>query len=173
MPTEQKINIVKNTTEKFKNSSGIYFTKYTGIDVKTITELRKSFRQNNVDYMVTKNTLTKLAAKEAGFEGLFDDILFGQVGIAYATEDPTAPAKVIKDFKKGNEELLEVLGLLFEGKFYPSEKYIEFANLPSKEESLTKMVMMFNQPITKLASTLNAPFGQLLGVLSSLKDTKE
>ena len=75
MPTEQKINIVKSTTEKFKNSTGVYFTKYTGIDVKTITELRKSFRQNHVDYLVTKNTLTKLAAKEAGFEGLFDDIL--------------------------------------------------------------------------------------------------
>tara|TARA_B100000029_G_scaffold512863_1_gene610697 strand:+ start:1431 stop:1952 length:522 start_codon:yes stop_codon:yes gene_type:complete len=173
MPTEQKINIVKSTTEKFKNSTGVYFTKYTGIDVKTITELRKSFRENHVDYLVTKNTLTKLAAKEAGFEGLFDDILSGQVAIAYATEDPTAPAKVIKDFKKENKELLEVLGLLFEGEFYPSEKYIEFANLPSKEESLTKMLMMFNQPITKLASTLNGSFGKLLGVLSSLRDTKE
>lgn len=173
MPTEQKINIVKNTTEKFKNSSGIYFTKYTGIDVKKITELRKSFRSNDVDYMVTKNTLTKLAAKEAGFEGLLDDILSGQVGIAYATEDPTAPAKVIKDFKKENKELLEVLGLLFEGKFYPSEKYIEFANLSSKKESLTKMLIMFNQPITKLASTLNGSFGKLLGVLSSLKEIKE
>ena len=174
MPTEQKINIVKNTAEKFKNSSGIYFTKYTGIDVKTITDLRKSFRDKDVDYMVTKNTLTKLAAKEAGFEeGLLDEVLSGQVGIAYTIKDPTAPAKIIKDFKKENEELLEVLGMLFEGKFYPSDKYIEFANLPSKEESLTKMVMMFNQPITKLASTLNGSFGKLLGVLNSLKNVKE
>ncbi len=171
MPTEQKIDIVKNTTEKFKNSSGVYFTRYTGIDVKTITKLRKSFRDSDVDYSVTKNTLTKIAAKEAGFDGIFDDILSGQVGIAYS-EDPTAPARIIKEFKKDNKELLEVLGLLFEGKFYPSEKYIEFANLPSKEESLTKMVMMVNQPITKLAGTLNSPFGQLLGVLNSLKDTK-
>tara|TARA_Y100001970_G_scaffold33844_1_gene42039 strand:- start:423 stop:944 length:522 start_codon:yes stop_codon:yes gene_type:complete len=172
MPNEQKIDIVKSTTEKFKNSSGVYFTRYTGIDVKTITQLRKSFRDKDVDYSVTKNTLTKIAAKEAGLEGLFDDILSGQIGIAYSDEDPTAPAKVIKDFKKENKELLEVLGLLFEGEFYPSEKYIEFANLPSKEESLTKMIMMVNQPITKLAGTLNSPFGQLLGVLNSLKDTK-
>ena len=171
MPTEQKINIVKNTAEKFKNYSGVYFTRYTGIDVKTITKLRKSFRDNNVDYSITKNTLTKLAAKEAGFEGLFDDILSGQVGVAYS-EDPTAPAKVIKNFKKDNEDLLDVLGLLFEGKFYSSEQYIEFANLPSKEESLTKMLMMFNQPITKLASTLNSSFGNLLGVLNNLKNTK-
>ena len=65
------------------------------------------------------------------------------------------------------------LGLIFDGELYPSDKYIEFANLPSKEESLTKMLMMFNQPITKLASTLNGSFGKLLSVLNSLKDTKE
>ena len=140
---------------KLKTSSGVYFTRYTGIDVQTITKLRKSFRDNDVDYSVTKNTLTKLAAKEAGFEGIFDDILSGQVGIAYS-EDPTAPAKVIKEFKKENKELLEVLGLLFEGKLYSSEKYKEFANLPTKEESLAKMVMMLNQPMTNLVSTICA-----------------
>ena len=171
MPNEQKISIVKDTTGKLKNSSGDYFTRYTGIDVQTITKLRKSFSDNNVDYSVTKNTLTKLAAKEAGFEGVFDEILSGQIGIAYS-EDPTAPAKVIKEFKKENEELLEVLGLLFEGKLYSSEKYKEFANLPTKEESLAKMVMMLNQPMTNLVSTLNGSFGNLLGVLNSLKDTK-
>ena len=171
MPNEQKISIVKDTTDKLKKSSGVYFTRYTGIDVQTITKLRKSFRDNDVDYSVTKNTLTKLAAKEAGFEGVFDGMLSGQVGIAYS-EDPTAPAKVIKEFKKENEELLEVLGLLFEGKLYSSEKYKEFANLPTKEESLAKMVMMLNQPMTNLVSTLNGSFGKLLGVLNSLKDTK-
>ena len=171
MPTEQKINIVKETSEKLKKSSGVYFTRYTGIDVQTITKLRKSFRDNEVDYSVTKNTLTKLAAKDAGMEGVFDDILSGQIGIAYSN-DPTAPAKVIKEFKKENEELLEVLGLLFDGQLYSSDKYKEFANLPTKEESLAKMVMMFNQPMTNLVSTLNGSMGKLLGVLNSLKDTK-
>ena len=54
MPNESKINIVKDTSEKIKNSSGIYFTKYSGIDVPTITKLRKSFRENDVDFTVTK-----------------------------------------------------------------------------------------------------------------------
>ncbi len=171
MPNEQKINVVKDTTEKLKKSSGVYFTRYTGINVQKITKLRKSFRDNDVDYSVTKNTLTRLAAKEAGFEGVFDDMLSGQIGIAYS-EDPTAPAKVIKEFKKENKELLEVLGLLFEGELYSSEKYKEFANLSTKEESLTKMVMMLNQPMTNLVSTFNGSFGKLLGVLNSLKDTK-
>ena len=172
MPTEQKIDIVKQATERFKKSSGIYFTKYTGIDVQTITDLRKSFRDNQVEYVVTKNTLTKLAAKEAGYEGMFDEILSGQIGIAYS-EDATAPARVIKDFKKENEDLLEVLGLLFEGELYPSDKYKELANLPSKEESLTKMLMMFNQPLTKLAYTLEQMKGtKLVTVLNNLKDNK-
>ena len=173
MPTEQKIDIVKQTTERFKKSSGVYFTKYTGIDVQTITNLRKSFRDNQVEYVVTKNTLTKLAAKEAGYEGMFDDILSGQIAIAYSEEDATAPARVIKDFKKENKDLLEVLGLLFEGELYPSDKYKELANLPSKEESLTKMLMMLNQPLTKLAYTLEQMKGtKLVTVLNNLKDNK-
>ena len=171
MPNEHKINVVKDTSEKIKNSSGIYFTKYSGIDVPTITRLRKSFRENDVDFTVTKNTLTKLAAKDAGYEGVFDEILNGQVGIAYSN-DPTAPAKVIKDFKKENEDLLEILGLFFDGKLYSSDKYKEFANMPSKEESLAKMVMMINQPMTTLVSTLNGSFGSLLSVLNNLKNTK-
>ena len=171
MPNEHKINIVKDISEKLKTSSGVYFTKYTGIDVPTVTKLRKSFRDNNVEYSVSKNTLTKIAAKDAGFEGLFDEILNGQVGIAYS-QDPTAPARVIKDFKKENDDLLEILGLLFDGKLYSSEKYKEFANMPSKEESLTKMVMMINQPMTTLVSTLNGSMGSLLSALNNLKNTK-
>ncbi len=171
MPNEHKINIVKDTSEKLKNSSGVYFTKYTGIDVQTITKLRKSFRDNDVDFSVTKNTLTKIAAKDAGLDGLFDEILNGQVAIAYSN-DPTAPAKVIKDFKKENEDLLEILGLFFDGKLYSSDKYKEFANMPSKEESLAKMVMMINQPMTSLVSTLNGSMVSLLGALNNLKNTK-
>ena len=115
--------------------------------------------------------LTKLAAKQAGFDDKLDNILKGQVAIAFS-EDPTAPARVIKNFKKDNEDLLEVLGLIFDGKVYPSEKYKEFANLPSKEESLTKVVIMLNQPLTKFASALNNSFTKLLSALTNLKETK-
>ena len=170
MPTEHKINIVKDTVKRFEKSKGVYFTNYTGIDVKTITDLRKSFRESNVEYVVSKNTLTKRAAKEVGYDNL-DEILVGQVGIAFS-EDATAPARIIKEFKKDNEDLLDVLGLIFDGELYPSDKYIEFANLPTKEESLTKMVVMLNQPVTKFASALNNSFAKLLSALGNLKETK-
>ena len=170
MPTEHKINIVKDTVKRFEKSKGVYFTNYTGIDVKTITDLRKSFRESNVEYVVSKNTLTKRAAKEVGYDNL-DEILVGQVGIAFS-EDATAPARIIKEFKKDNKDLLDVLGLIFDGELYPSDKYIEFANLPTKEESLTKMVVMLNQPVTKFASALNNSFAKLLSALGNLKETK-
>ena len=170
MPTEHKINVIKDTVKRFQNSKGVYFTNYTGIDVKTITDLRKSFRDSNVEYVVTKNTLTRLAAKEAGYENL-DEILTGEVGIAFS-DDATAPARIIKEFKKENEDLLDVLGLIFDGALYPSDKYIEFANLPTKEESLTKMVVMLSQPLTKFASALNDSFAKLLSTLGNLKETK-
>ncbi len=170
MPTEHKINIVKDTVKRFEKSKGVYFTNYTGIDVKTITGLRKSFRESNVEYVVSKNTLTKRAAKEVGYDNL-DEILTGQIGIAFS-EDATAPARIIKEFKKDNENLLDVLGLIFDGELYPSDKYIEFANLPTKEESLTKMVVMLNQPVTKFASALNNSFAKLLSALGNLKETK-
>ena len=170
MPTEHKINIVKDTVKRFEKSKGVYFTNYTGIDVKTITDLRKSFRESNVEYVVSKNTLTKRAAKEVGYDNL-DEILTGQVGIAFS-EDATAPARIIKEFKKDNKDLLDVLGLIFDGELYPSDKYIEFANLPTKEESLTKMVVMLNQPVTKFASALNNSFAKLLSALGNLKETK-
>ena len=68
MPNENKIKIVKNIEEKFKNSSALYFTKYTGMNVAQATKLRKGFRENSVEYKISKNTLTKIAAINAGYD---------------------------------------------------------------------------------------------------------
>ena len=81
MPNENKINIVKNTEEKINNSVAMYFTKYTGMNVGQATALRKSFRSNSVEYKITKNTLTKIAAINAGYdEEKINEIFQGQIG---------------------------------------------------------------------------------------------
>ena len=98
MPNQEKINIVEESTQKFKDASGIYFAKYTGMNVDQATEFRKLCRENNVSYTVTKNTLTKIAVKNAGYENLFDDILEGQIGTVTTTDDSIAPARIIKNF---------------------------------------------------------------------------
>ena len=171
MATENKIKIVEASEQRFKNSPGIYFTNYTGMNVVQATELRKQFREKNVQFTVVKNTLSKIAAKNAGIDG-FDDILAGQVAIAFSNEDPTSPAKVIKDFKKDND-CLDVVGVYFDGQLFDPEKYKELANLPSKEELLGKFVGGLNYPMNTLASTLNSLMPKFLTALNEINKQKQ
>ena len=172
MPNQDKIEIVNSLTQKIDNSTALYFTCYTGIDVAKMTALRKQFRDNGVDYFVSKNTLTKIAAKNAGFEDKLDGFLAGQVAIAYSNDDPVSPARVIKDFRKENKDSLEVLGLVFEGDVYDGNKYDELADLPSREELLAKFVAGLNEPMSKFVGTLNGAMSKFVAVLTSLKENK-
>tara|TARA_Y100001968_G_C19232396_1_gene655140 strand:+ start:303 stop:812 length:510 start_codon:yes stop_codon:yes gene_type:complete len=168
MPSQKNIDIVAITTEKFEKAQGVYFTDYSGLDVPKITSLRKSFTQSSVDFTVIKNTLVKIASKNAGLEGKFDDILNGQIGIAFS-EDPVAPAKVIKAFKDENEDDLEILGVYFDGQLYDADKYKQLAVLPSREELLGKFVSCLNSPMFKLASTLNSSMSKVAFALRAIQ----
>ena len=173
MPNENNIKIVRELEEKIKGSSAMYFTKYTGMDVAQATELRRNFKGSMVEYKVTKNTLTKIAAINAGYDAdKIDSLLVGQIGIAYADSDPTAPAKVIKDFVKDNEDCLDVVGLIFDGEFFEADKYKEFADLPSRDELLTKFVVGLNSPMTKMSTMLNSVMTKMVTALNSLKEKK-
>ena len=172
MDKNKKIKLIDTLSEKFKNSSALYFTKYTGMKVPQATELREKFKEKNVDYLVSKNTLTKLAIAKSGLDNnIFNDFLLGQIGIAYANDDPTAPAKVIKEFSESND-CLEVIGLYFDGEIFNPEKFKELANLPSKEELLTNLVCGLNSPMLKTAYCLKASMTKIVNVLSNLKEEK-
>ncbi len=175
MPNENKIKIVKEIEQKFKDSSALYFTKYSGMNVAQATKLRRSFTENSVEYKITKNTLTKIAALNAGYEeSEIDKFLDGQIAIAYSNDDPTAPARVIKKFiKETEDENLQVVGLIFEGEFFEADKYKQLADLPSKEELLTKLVLSLNSPMTKLASSFNSVMSKMVTVLESVKSQKK
>jgi len=172
MPNQEKIDIVEKSTQKFKEASGIYFTKYTGINVEQATEFRKLCRESNVQYAIVKNTLTKIAVKNAGYEDMFDEILQGQIGTITTSEDSIAPARVIKSFNKEYDDAMEVMGLYADGSLYGPEKYKELANLPTREELIGKFASMLNQPMTQFAGVLNATMTKLAGVLQSLKEQK-
>jgi len=172
MNKNEKLELVENLSSKFKESSALYFTKYTGMNVAQANELRSMFKKGKVDFLVSKNTLTKIAVEQSGLEkGIFDDYLSGQIAIAYANEDPTAPAKVIKEFSKENE-CIEVVGLFFDGEIYEASKYKEFASLPSKEELLTKIVLGLNSPMTKVVYCFKSPMTNLVNALNNLKNSK-
>ena len=172
MPTSKKIEIVRNISKNLQNSPGIYFTQYSGMNVSQATELRKQFRDNAVKYIIAKNTLTKIAATEAGFGDKLNNILKGQVGIAYASDDPTSPARVIRDFIKKNNNVLEVVGLIFEGEIFDADKYKQLANLPNREVLLSTFVSSISQPLSKFIGTLEGPISKLSRILMSLKEKK-
>ena len=173
MPTLQKTEIINDLTQKFQNSSGIYFTRYTGMNVDKMTELRRKFRENKVSYFVSKNTFTKIAANNAGYEDKLNDLLTGQIGIAYVSGDSAAPARIMRNFEKEHKDVtLEVIGLVFEGEIFSAEKYKELANLPSRDELLAMFVSTINQPMSKLVGTLNGAMSTLMGALFNLKENK-
>ena len=170
MPTPQKAQVIEETRQRFENCSGVYFTNYQGINVAQVTKLRDKFREKNVEYKVSKNTLIRIGAQQAGYENIAD-LLNGMIGIAYAENDPTAPAQVIKEFLSDGGDL-QVTGILFEGHLFGPDKYQELADLPSREELLAKLLGGLNYPMSHLAATLSGVMSKFVRTLDSLKNTK-
>ncbi len=170
MPNQQNIEIVETFSAKFREASGIYFTDYLGLNVRDITELRKKFTADSVEFYVIKNTLAKRSAESAGIEDL-SSVFGGPTAVAFSFDDPTTPARIIKDFKKDND-LPELKAFVFEGKLMGKEEFVTVANLPSREVLLTKLVGGLSSPMRKLASTLSGSMSSFVNVLNNLKDSK-
>ena len=170
MPSVKNINSVKELSVKLDKAKAIYFTDYLGLDVVSITKLRRNFVEKDVEFTVAKNTLIKLAAKEVGISGV-DEFLEGPTAIAFGYDDPTSPARVIKEFLKDFDKP-SVKGMIFDGEIFTSDQFDKIANLPSKEQLLSKLVGMLNSPMSKLSSVLNSSVSGLLGRLTQLNSKK-
>ena len=170
MPNKQNLEIVDMFSSKFESASGIYFTDYLGLSVKDITELRSKFTADGIEFCVVKNKLAEISSKNAGFKEL-ENILKGPTAIAFSYNDPTTPARILKEFKK-NHELPVVKAFVFDGKVMDQSAFSAVANLPSREVLLTKFVSGLSSPMSKFASTLRSSMSGLLNVLNSIKETK-
>ena len=100
-----------------------------------------------------------------------DTLLSGSTAVAISYDEPVSPAKVIKEFNK-EIDLPRVKGILFEGEYLDGDQFKKIADLPNKEELITKFAIMLNSSMCNLASTLNAPMQNFVGVLNNLKQTK-
>ena len=170
MPSEKNQDELAQLTEKLDKAKAVYFTDFLGLDVSSITELRSEFFKASIEFKVAKNTLLKLAAENINLEGL-DDFLVGSTAIAISYDEPTATAKVLKKFTEDHDKP-EVKAILFDGEVLDGSEYLKFATLPTKDELLTKLVLMLNSPITILARTLSASMTNFVNGLNNLKNTK-
>ena len=170
MSKESKKNYIEEMKKNFSSNESVMIAQYQGLNVNELDELRKQLREKGILFKVTKNTLTRLASKDAKLVNV-DDFLVGQIGVAYSFDDQVAPAKVIKDFIKDNQDL-EVIGIIFEGKRFEGVEFKSISNLPNREDLYSKLLSVFSQPMTNLASTLNGAMSKLAYTLESLKQTK-
>lgn len=157
--------------EKLQRSTVAIFTDYRGLDVQTMTELRKQLRQGGIEYRVVKNTLMRLAAQRANVAGV-DVMLTGPTAIAFNPADPVAPAKILSEFAKKNEAL-QIKGGVLNGKVLDAEGVRKLAELPSREELLAQLLMRMQGPLYGLAYVLQGTLQKLVLALDAVRRQKE
>lgn len=168
MPNAKNIKKVDELTEKLERAKGVYLTDYIGLNVQDITDLRREFYENDVEYLVTKNTLLKIAANNSNLNDL-DSVLNGSTAVAFSYEDPTSPARVIKKFTKDND-LPKVKGIVIDGELIDGSEFDRIANLPTKEESIAKFAALLQSPLLKLIWSLKSPMSDMTNMLNNLKE---
>ena len=144
---------VAELTEDFKSASATYLTEYRGLTVTSMKELRRSLG-SDTKYSVVKNTLTKIAAKNAGVD-ISDDLLVGPSALAFIKGDPIDAARNLKNFQKENP-LLVVKGGIYEGKFVTTAEIMQLADLESREVLLAKLAGAMKGSLAKAARIFDA-----------------
>ena len=151
---ESKKAIVEALAEKMQNATAAVFVDYKGITVAQDTELRNKFLEAGVEYTVVKNTLTRFATKEVGYD--FDEVLNGTTAMASTTGDPIAPARIVCEFAKKNKlKTLTIKGGVVEGSVLSATELNGFGELPSKNALVASVLGTFLAPISSLAFVLD------------------
>ena len=170
MARNPKSTAVEEIAEEFRSSSAAVLTEYRGLTVAQLKELRRSLR-GNATYAVVKNTLTKIAAKDAGVEGL-DDLLAGPSAIAFVKGDPVETAKGIRDFAKVHPKLV-IKGGFLEGKVLSAAEIAKLADLESREVLLAKLAGAMNASLQQAVSLFAAPLSKAARTIEALRTAAE
>ncbi|NYF17706.1 large subunit ribosomal protein L10 [Microbacterium sp. AK009] len=166
----QKEASVAELTKQFEDSTAVLLTEYRGLTVAELKELRNTIRQD-AEYAVVKNTLTKIAAGNAGVMGL-DEGLKGPSAIAFVHGDPVAVAKGLRAFAKAHP-LLVVKGGFFDGNPLTAEEVNKLADLESREVLLAKLAGAMKASLTKAAYVFNALPSKAVRTVDALREKQE
>jgi large subunit ribosomal protein L10 len=169
MPTQAKAAVIDEITERFQKSSAAVLTEYRGLTVAQLTQLRRSLGEDS-SYAVVKNTLTKRAAEQVGYEGL-GDLLNGPTAIAFIEGDPVDAAKAIRDFAR-THPLLVVKGGVVEGRTVDAGEVTRLADVDSREVLLAKLAGAMKGNLTKAAGLFQAPLSQVARLAAALQEKK-
>jgi large subunit ribosomal protein L10 len=166
MARPDKAAAVAEIVESFNGAAGAVLTEYRGLTVKQLQQLRRSLGEN-ANYAVVKNTLTKIAAKESGIEGL-DGLLNGPTAIAFLNGDVVEAAKGLRDFAKANPALV-IKGGFMDGKPLDASEIAKLADLESREVLLGKLAGAMLASLSQAVYLLNAPLAQAARLAGALE----
>ena len=166
MARADKAADVAELAEHFRSSTATVLTEYRGLTVAQLKTLRRSLGEN-ANYAVVKNTLTKIAAQEAGVEGL-DSLLAGPSAIAFVKGDPVEAAKGLRDFAKANP-LLVIKGGYMDGKTLSAAEISKLADLESREVLLAKLAGAMKASLSQAAALFNAPLANAARTIEALR----
>jgi len=168
---EKKETLVADLVAKLQGAKSVVFTDYRGLTVEEIDEVRNQLRTEGIEFKVIKNTLFKLAAKEAGIE-ISEDVTHGHpVAVAFAGDDEVAPAKITYTYSKKNDKFAIVGGIL-EGKQISDIMVKSLASLPGREELYAKLVGSLASPLSGMVNVLSGNIRGLVTVLGQIRDNK-
>jgi len=168
---QERAEILDDLEKQFAASSSVVLADFRGIDAEKTLLLRRKFKESSVKFSVAKNTLVKIAAEKAGFEGL-DQHLSGPTALA-VSEDPVAPSRVLKEFLKDNPDLIKIKGGYVEGALMTAEEVVALSNIPSRDVLLSKLVGSLQAPVTGFVNVMAGSIRNLVGVLSAIQAQKE
>jgi len=170
MPTEEKVKTIAEFSALLKGTAAVYVSRNQGLSVAEVTELRKQLRAVGATHRVIKNTLAARAAVQAGIPGL-ETYLVGPTVVTISKTDIVAPAKVLTTFAKTHEKI-QVLGGVVEGKNSSPADVQAIAELPSKEQLVSKLLGTLQAPASRLVRVINGPATNLVRVLAAIADKK-
>jgi large subunit ribosomal protein L10 len=166
MARSDKVAAVAELANKFSSSAGVVLTEYRGLSVKALRELRRSLGED-ASYSVSKNTLTTIAAREAGIDAI-EEHLAGPTAIAFIDGDPVVVAKGLRDFARTNPQLV-IKGGVLDGKFMTSDEVRRLADLESREVLLGKVAGALQGVLQQAVSLVSAPLSQAARLFAALE----
>ena len=169
MKRTDKEQLVSELKEKIEGAKALYYTDFTGLNVKRMTELRRRLKKANVEYVVIKNTLALRAVNESGLVG---ERLRGPTGLVMA-KDPVEAAKILTEFAKTNDQRPAVKGGLFDGAAIDAGQVKRLAAMPSREQMLAELGAGLQSPLSAMLGVMNSLLTNFAGALEALKTQKE
>ena len=169
MKRSEKEQLVTELRDKLVSAQALYYTDFTGLNVKRMTELRRRLKRAGVEYVVIKNTLALRAVNESGLVG---ETLKGPTGLVVG-KDPVAAARILAEFAKEFEDKPSVKGGLLQGKAINNAQLKRMASLPSREQMLADLGAGMQAPMAAFVGALNGLLYMFVGALDALKSQRE